>query len=107
MLFKLKVIDRVLLNGLLPVENDIVTLKVIKKLREDIGFSEEELKQTGLRKSEDGKSVNWDNDSVEKEIEIGEKGQEIIFEELKSMNKQKKLTEDHFHLYDLFVGDRA
>ena len=107
MLFKLKIIDRLLLNGILPVENDILTLKIVRKIRDDISFDEAETKAIGLRKADDGKGAIWDDDSVQKEIEIGEKGVDIIYESIKEMNKQKRLTENHFHLYELFVGNRV
>jgi len=107
MLFKLKIIDRLLLNSVLPVENDILTLKIVRKIREDCSFDEAETKQIGFAKTEDGSGTIWKDNSVEKEIEIGEKGVDIIFNALKEMNKNKKLTENHFHLYELFVGDRV
>lgn len=107
MLFKLKIIDRLLLNSVLPVENDILTLKIVRKIREACSFDEAETKAIGFSLSEDKTSTVWKDDSIEKEIEIGEKGVEIIHDSLKELNKQKKLTENHFHLYELFVGDRV
>jgi len=41
----------------------------------------------------------------EAEIEITEMGMELIKEELKKLDKQSKLKEEHFSLYEKFIED--
>lgn len=108
MKFSLNIPNRVLLLSNLPSESNILTLKVIKKLKEDIGFSDEELVQNEIKMvdTENGKKhLTWKIDSKNKEVEIGLKGIEIIVNVLKDLDKQNKLTEQHIELYDMFVGE--
>ena len=41
---KLTIFERTRLLGILPPQGDILTLKILRKLRESLSFSEEELK---------------------------------------------------------------
>jgi hypothetical protein len=99
----LSVFDRLILLNIMPKEGDITTLKIIRKLKDDLSFSEEE--HTALQfKNEDGQ-IMWKEDAdIQKEIEIGEKASDIIADALKSLNKAKKLTESHIPLYERFIG---
>lgn len=97
---KLTVLDRILLLGMLPKEGDITTLKIIRKLREDLSFSETEHKE--LKFTSENNSLHWEK-NIEKEIEIGEKATEIITIALKSLNEQKRLHEDCINTYEKFI----
>jgi len=99
----LNTFDRLILLNIMPKEGDITTLKIIRKLKDDLSFSEEE--HTALQfKNEDGQ-IMWKEDAdIQKEIEIGEKATDIIAEALKALNKAKKLTEAHISIYERFTG---
>jgi len=99
----LSVFERLILLNIMPKEGDITTIKIIRKLKDDLSFSEEE--HTALQfKNEDGQ-IMWKEDAdIQKEIEIGEKASDIIAEALKSLNKAKKLTEAHISIYERFTG---
>jgi len=95
--------DRLLLLGLLPKEGNILTLKVIRKLRENLSFSEEELAE--YKFVQDEGRINWtEPEKPTRDIQIGKEGKKIIKEALKELDKQKKLTEDHIDLYEKYVG---
>ena len=97
----LNVLDRVTLLGVLPEQGDFVTLKIVRQLRESLSFTEEELRELKITQSED--RINW-NPSADKgkEIQIGEKATDIIVGALKQLNDQKKLTQQHYDLYEKF-----
>jgi len=99
----LNTFDRLILLNVLPKEGDITTLKIIRKLKDDLSFSEEE--HTALQfKNEDG-NIMWKEEAdIKKEIEIGEKATDIIAEALKKLNKERKLTEAHIPVFEKFVG---
>ena len=100
----LSVKERLVILSILPQEGNRLTWKVQKKLEDDLGFSEEELKIYKLETLENG-MVRWDNNGEqEKEIEIGEKANDIIVLALSKLNDQNKLKKDHIDLYDKFVG---
>ena len=99
----LNTFDRLILLNIMPKEGDITTLKIIRKLKDDLSFSEEE--HTALQfKNEDG-NIMWKEEAdIKKEIEIGEKATDIIAEALKKLNKERKLTEAHIPVFEKFVG---
>jgi hypothetical protein len=102
---ELSVRERLVLLSVLPRESDYLTLKIIRGLKEELGFSEEEHKL--YKFVNNGDSVTWD-DTVEqgKEVVIGEKATDIIAGSLKELNRIGKLRDDHFDIYERFVGDK-
>lgn len=101
---KLKVFDRMILLNILPKEGDFTTLKIVRKMREDLSFSEVEHKALGFQFLKDGR-VKWKVEaSVEKEINFGEKATDIIVDTFKKLNDDKKLGDEHIDLYEQFVG---
>ena len=101
---ELGVFDRLILLNVLPKEGDFTTIKIVRKLREDLSFSEEEHKALEFKFDEG--NVQWkQNADTPKEIEIGEKAQDVIVETLKKLSNDKKLTEQHLSLYDKFVKE--
>ncbi len=99
---KLTVRERLVTLSILPQEGDFLTLKVLRKLRESLGFDESEHKLYKFVQK-DG-SITWDDKTIqEKEVEIGEKAQEIISNSLKELNREKKLKDEHFDIYAKFV----
>ena len=118
---ELTVRDRLLLLGLLPAEGDITTLRIVRKLREDLSFSEADHEVLGFTQA-DG-MVKWDevalNDKGEpdserqvkidavkvKDVTIGLKGINLIVHALKKLSDDKKLGPQHLDLYDQFVAN--
>ena len=114
----LTVMERVVLGNLLPAEGDFITLKVLRKLREDLSFSDVDFKKWDIQTipSTDGggsrlawKMVNDKGKPIdqEAEISIGEKATDVIVESLEKLNESKKLTNDYFTLYEKFVENGA
>ena len=103
---KLTVLERISLLGVLPAEGDFVTLKIVRELRENLSFDEDELKQ--LKVKAEGGRIQWDATAETpggKEIKIGEKATDVIVAALKKLNADKKLTDQHFSLYEKFVKE--
>jgi len=98
----LNTLERLMLLGVLPKEGDFTTLKIVRELRESLSFNEEEYKRLEFETLEVG--VRWNpKGDIPREIKIGEKATDLIVEALKKLNKDKKLTEEHFSLYEKFV----
>jgi len=102
---KLDVRERLILLSILPAEGNFITLKVVRKLKEDLSFSEEEIKQYKFVQKED--QVTWD-DKVEqsKLVTIGTQGKIIIQDALKKLDEDKKLREEHYTIYEKFVENK-
>ena len=102
---KLSVFDRIVLLNILPKEGNFATLKIIRKLREDLSFDEAENKALDFQFEENGQ-VKWRTDAdIIKDVQIGEKANDIIIDSLKELDKQKKLKDQHYSIYEKFVGE--
>lgn len=116
---ELNAFHRLILLNVLPKEGDFTTLKIVRKLREDLSFSEEEHKELQFKRP--GESYK-DNDGIEKivppgqmvwnraadvpkDITIGEKAADVIVSVLKKLDKDKKLQDQHFDVYSKFVAE--
>jgi len=103
---KLSVKERLILLGILPPQGDIASLKIVRKLREDLGFSEKEQKKIkliivpGATDQEGG--YRWDGE-IEKDVEIGEKATDIIVKSLTDLSSKGQLHIDQLDLYEKFV----
>jgi len=99
---KLSVRERLIILTILPQEGDAVTLRVLRKLQENLSFTEEEHQLYKFVQKDT--TVTWD-DTVEqeKDIEIGGKGRELIGTALAKLNDQKKLRMEHLDIYERFV----
>ena len=105
----LTVNERFVLLEILPREGSFATLKIVRKLRESLSFTEQELKDFDIKESllPDGRvSIQWDNTKVkDAPIAIGEKATDIIVGALKKLDQDGKLTDREYSLYGKFIGE--
>lgn len=100
---RLDIRERLLLFHILPLEGNIVTLKIIRDLKNQLGITEEEYKAAEMKK--DGETFTWNNEAVQsKEFHIGDVAAGIIKDALLSLNKDNKLKEEMISLYDKFTS---
>jgi hypothetical protein len=105
MMESLTVPDRLALLSILPSQGDITTIKIVRKLREELSFTEQEHEQYGIV-VEEGK-VTW-NESVNgvcKDIEVGRKAVDVIVVALQGLDENKRLEPGHTDIWDRFVTD--
>jgi len=101
---ELTIMERIVLLSILPKEGDFTTLKLVRKLREDLSFDEREHKALSFEQV--GDQVRWDADKAVqfvKRFTFGDKQLQIISNALKKLDEQKKLQNEHFTLYEKFV----
>ena len=102
---ELNTFDRLVMLNILPKEGDFTTLKIIRKMREDLSFNEEEHKALEFKTLENG-NLQWNLGADKlKDITFGEKATDIIKETLRKLDKDKKLTDQHLSLYIKFMGE--
>ena len=72
----------------------------------ELSFTDEEIKKYKFKDNLETKQTEWD-DKVEQETEIklGSKVKTLIGEELEKLDKDKKLTPQHYSLYEKFVKE--
>lgn len=102
---KLLLQDRFTLLGVLPEKGNFATLKIVRKLRETLSCSEEEMQAVEL--TQKGENVKWNpQKDKKKEVEIGEIAAELIKKTLKELNDKEELTPNHFTIYEIFVEEK-
>jgi len=100
---KLSVFERLNLLSIFPAEGSFTNLKIVRKAREDLSFDDKENKLLNFKQLDDGR-ITWNIDVVDdKEVNLGEVAKELIKKELKKLDKEEKLTENHFSLYEKFI----
>lgn len=128
---KLTVFERLMLQNILPKEGDFVTMKLVRKLREALSFSEKEIaeisfdnhwrcpkckgielspevikcQQCGIYMVPAGQ-VSFDEEKalkVIKDVHMGNKMLALCETTLKKLSDEEKLTEQHMSLYEKFV----
>ena len=101
MIYKLSVHERLLLLGILPQEGDLTTIRLVRELREDLSFTEEE--HTALEFQYQDNSIHWKDDvAKDKEIDIGPRAADVVRSALQELDKGGKLREVHLPLVDMF-----
>ena len=101
---ELSVFDRVMLLNILPESGDILTLRIVRKLREELSFTEAELAEFELTHN-DG-YVQWNKEKVRsKNVEFGAKAKKMVRDALTEKSKNKQLTEQYVEIFDRFVDE--
>lgn len=101
---KLTVMERLSLLGMLPNEGSFHNLKLIRVARENLSFNDKENK--ALKFKQVGEQITWDQEAaIEKEVKLGEMAVDIIKKSLQKLDKEEKLHEQHFSLYEKFVDE--
>jgi hypothetical protein len=99
---KLNVLERLVVSSLLPEQGSFLNLKLIREAKEDLSFNEEEHKALEF-KSTNG-AINWNaSANIIKDVQLGGVVRGVIEEALKDLDKQEKIEEKHFSLYQKFV----
>jgi len=103
MKLELSIIERIVLMGILPKEGNFKTMRQLRVLREEIGFSDEETARIKLR--EENGLVRWDpKETADKMVEMGLNMREALNGILVKLDKEGKLLENMVTLYEKIVG---
>ena len=101
---KLNVLERIVVSEILPKEGSFMNLKLVRTVKEELSFSEEENK--ALEFNQIGTSLKWKENVIEdKEFNFGEVVTKLIISKLKELDESEDLTENHFSLYEKFIGE--
>jgi len=128
---KLTVMERLILMAILPGQGDYTTLKLVRKLRESLSFSESEHKELDFQTQQkcpkcensvfsevpvqcEGCGIPMQSTSfmkwnpkanLVKDVHMGDKTKEIITSTLKRLDEQKQLTQQTASIYERFIPD--
>lgn len=101
---KLRLLDRIMLLEVLPKEGDSLTLKIVRKLRETLSFTEEELREYEMR--QEGGQIMWNDKGAayEKDVHMGREAFNIVCETLMKRKEKGDFSEEHMDVYRRFLG---
>jgi hypothetical protein len=106
----LEVHERFALLNILPKTGDYAALKTIRRAKEMISFTPEEIRFYGITNGvnpETGKpQVNWNTQKAQevvKDVPVDEYVTNVIRDKLSELSKKGQLTEDFMSLYEKFV----
>jgi len=107
---KLNIPERIALLNILPAEGDVISLRIVRDLKNALSFTEQEVKRFKMKNTMkpdgSGAIVIWDSKftNVTKDIKIGDVARDIIVGQLKALDNSKKLRLELLDLYDKFVS---
>ena len=99
---ELSVFERLTLLNVLPAQGDITTIRIVRQLREDLSFSEDEHEQLNFKAEDDVTMWNPEADVV-KDVEFGEKAREVVVKAFEKLGDNEAFTEQHLAVYDRFM----
>jgi len=100
---KLNMIERLVVDGLLPKETNFANWKIINDLKNQLAPTETEMKNSNMRNNPNGGVLaEWDK-VEEKEIVFGEITEKLIINALKKLDSESKLLPEHLSLYEKFI----
>lgn len=104
--FKLNVPERLVLLKILPKEENFINLRFIREAASVIGLSDKEI--TECKIVQEGENITFDTKKglKEKPIGLGERIYTIICEVLEKMDKEKKLSQEYFSIFEKFIEDK-
>jgi len=106
---ELTIAERFVLLNMLPQQGDITTVKIVRRLREALSFSEQEHVDYEIHTEPDGNGrafFRWNpsKSGAVKDVEIVGVGRKLVVEALQRMEQEKSLTESHVTLWDKFMN---
>lgn len=103
--YKLGVKERASLLEILPETGNIVILRVLRALRESLGFSVEDFEKFNIKIDSVSGQATWDREKdTGTEIEISEVALDLIKSALTKLNDEDNLKDEHISLWDMFVN---
>lgn len=102
---ELKVAERIMLGAMIaPIAADVVTLRLVRHLQEELSFSDEE--SEGLAFEQKDTQMTWNVEVPQtKEFEFSPIVLGIIKAQLKKVSDSKQLTLQQLDLYDKFFPE--
>ncbi len=94
-----------LMMALGAVEGNLATLRIVRDLQQELGFSEEEHKRIGF--VHEGDKINWDPKvQLVKEVSIGPAALDAALSMFKNLDASQKLTIELLPLYERLLNEK-
>jgi hypothetical protein len=102
---ELTIMERLALLQILPQQGNVATLRIVRKLREDLSFTEDEIKAFDII-IEEGR-ITWDEVKAKpRGYEFGATAHKTIIDTLEKLDNEGKVEIQHLSLMDKFgIGE--
>ena len=97
----MKIIDRILIESILPHEGNYTDLIVIKDIKSKVSLTQDEIIKYEVKSLENG-TIEWKNEGYDEEIKFSELEKSIIKKALEKLNSENKLNFQLLNIYELF-----
>lgn len=110
---KLSINERFNLRSILPIEGNMISMRIIRDLQRDLALSEKEITEyeVKLKVLPDGsQGIVWNAEKVKdknKEIPVGENAWGIVVAELKKRDEMKHINLGLIDVYERFVDHKC
>jgi len=101
---KLSVLERVVSLSMLPQKGSFTNIKLLRVVREDLSFDETENSKLKFVQGEASLTWNLTADVQDKDITFGEVVSQMLIKELKKLDEEEAVEEQHFSLYEKLIG---
>jgi len=97
--------ERLRLLGILPIQGSIATIKILRELREELSFDEEEKAEINLQELPTDKpdefDFHWDSDRMV-DFRIGDERRRIIMDAFRKLDRSETFPDSLLNLYNRF-----
>lgn len=103
---KLEIHERLALLEILPQQGDYAELQALRKAREIISFTQDEMKFYEMKRDKETNQWNWDGTKASQQVldaPIEQYIVETVRKALSEMDNDHKLTELYMSLYEKFI----
>ena len=103
--YDISVINRFVLESILPKENNFITMRLVKNIKDKLELTDKEREKYKIIILPNG-LVNFQDKEIIKEtkkIRIDDILVGIIKEELKKLDEQKKISQEIIEIYEMFI----
>jgi len=100
----LTVDERLTLLGILPEKRNTADMRILRDLRMNLSYTEEERKRWGIVANQETLRIHWEENG-EAEIPIGEIATSIVVDVLRKLDEQDDITEKILFVYEKFIPE--
>jgi hypothetical protein len=98
----LSVAERLVLLPVLPEQGNLLTIRIVREMREDLSFTEEEMKSLAIRENKG--QVVWNVDGEARtDFVFKAQAKKIVLDALKDKDEKGEVTATMISLFDKFV----
>ncbi len=102
---ELGVVDRVVLLSILPSEGDVTRLRIVRDLKRELSFTEDELERIKFSYSSPEQVSGYEGEDEQRDVDIGPQALAVVVARFTELNGMQQLTDYYLDTYDKFMPE--